>query len=243
MSAHDHKKWPRLYLDRDLGEGQSLTLPESQAHYLRGVLRRGVGDSVRLFNGRDGEWAARLQTVDKKSVILAVEHRIHAQPAPTPDIHLMFAPIKKNRMDMLIEKAVELGATRLRPVMTRNTEIRHLNDERIEAQITEAAEQCERLDRPAYTPPVRLEDALANWPPEIRLLACLERENAEPVGRAVPKDAPCAILIGPEGGFTADETRWLLDLPFVTPVSLGPAILRSETAACYALAAVSMARA
>jgi 16S rRNA (uracil1498-N3)-methyltransferase len=210
---------------------------------LRSVLRKNAGDTIRVFNGRNGEWLAVLHTVDKKNVTVALEKQMRPQPAPTPDIHLLFAPIKKSRMDFLIEKAVELGATRLRPVITHNTEVRTLNDDRIVAQMTEAAEQCERLDRPAYARPVKLEDALAAWPAEIPLLACLERTGAKPVREAVPRDKPCAVLIGPEGGFTKHEIKWLLALPFIVPVSLGPAILRSETAACYALAAIGMGRA
>jgi 16S rRNA (uracil1498-N3)-methyltransferase len=234
------KTLPRLYVDCDLASGQAIDFSSDQAHYLRHVLRREAGQSVRVFNGRDGEWIATLAAVDKKGVAAQAGQLLLPQPAPPPERILLFAPIKKHRLDFLIEKSVELGATVLQPVLTHRTDIRSLNEDRIRAQIAEAAEQCERLDMPSFQPLQALERALTGWPAEIPVLACLERIEARPLPQRKPNEA-CALLIGPEGGFAEEEIRWLMDLPFVTPVSLGPRILRSETAALAALAWLALA--
>jgi 16S rRNA (uracil1498-N3)-methyltransferase len=229
------KKLPRLYVDRDLQPGQTLALPEAQAHYLRSVLRQVPGDAVRLFNGRDGEYKAVLDSVDKKSVTARCEILIRPQPEAAQPIHLLFAPIKKARLDFLIEKAVELGATHLHPIITQNTEVRTLNEDRLRLQIIEAAEQCERMDVPVLSPAQKLEDLPAFWSGET-ILACIERHDAPPL----KSESAHAILIGPEGGFTENETAFLGGLNFIRPVSLGPRILRSETAVCAALALISL---
>lgn len=215
-------------------------MAESQAHYLRNVLRRQSGDRLRLFNGRDGEYLAVLQAVGKALVTARCETGLKVQPpAPVP-LHLLFAPVKKARLDFLIEKAVELGATHLHPVITRNTETRTLNEDRLHAQIIEAAEQCERLDRPVLLPPMPLESLGQAWPAGCLVLACLERKNAPFIAQALSGVAgPRAALIGPEGGFTEEEALWLESLSFVRPVTLGARILRSETAACAALVQLS----
>lgn len=229
------KKLPRLYVDRDLQPGQTLTFPEAQAHYLRNVLRKEQGEGLRLFNGRDGEYKAVLDSVDKKSVTARCETLIRPQQDAIFSIHLLFAPIKKARLDFLIEKAVELGATHLHPVITQNTEVRALNEDRLRLQIMEAAEQCERMDMPMLSHVQKLEDLPQFWSGE-PILACIERYEAPPL----KAETGHAVLIGPEGGFTENETGFLNSLDFIRPVSLGPRILRSETAVCAALSLISL---
>ncbi len=243
MDMSSYKKHPRLYTAHDLGQGGTFTVSDDQAHYLRNVLRKNAGESVRLFNGRDGEWTGILQSADKKAVTVLCDVLIRKQPERGLETHLLFAPIKKARLDFLVEKAVELGATHLHPLITQNAENRQLNDGRLKAQCTEAAEQCERLDIPELSPAALLEEKWRQWPGRLPVLACLERSAAQPLMAALTGLSHVAVLVGPEGGFTAEEAARLQKLPFVTPVSLGPLILRSETAACSALAAIGHYRA
>lgn len=231
MDRESFFKLPRLYVDAPLDAGGDIALSDDHAHYLHTVLRRKDGDCVRLFNGRDGEWLCVLRDLRKKSGLAAPTEQLHPQPAHTDDIHLYFAPIKKARMDWMIEKAVELGATHLHPVITQNTEIRTVNADRLKAQILEAAEQCERLDIPHLADAIPL-DAI---PAGVPLLACLERGMTRPLRAALPAAGPVAFLIGPEGGFTAAEAAWIAGQGGWTSVSLGPRILRCETAVCVAL--------
>ncbi|MBI2234855.1 MAG: 16S rRNA (uracil(1498)-N(3))-methyltransferase [Micavibrio aeruginosavorus] len=238
MEQNAFFKLPRLYVDSPLVADAAVPLSAEQAHYFKTVLRRQDGDSVRLFNGRDGEWRCTLKDLGKKSGFAVTEEKIRPQPEPSPGIHLYFAPIKKSRMDWLIEKAVELGATHLHPVLTQNTEVREINVKRLRQQVFEAAEQCERLDLPELCDMVKLQSLPADLP----ILACLERGNASPISTALKSDSVACILIGPEGGFTAAETAWIGQQKNWTPASLGPRILRSETAACMALAAVLLDR-
>lgn len=221
-------KLPRLYVDDDLVAGGTVTFGADQAHYLRSVLRRDPGDGVRLFNGRDGEWLATMAEIGKKAVTATVTQVLRAQPPAPAPLHLYFAPIKKARMDILIEKAVELGVTALHPVLTQNVEVRQVNEDRLRAQMIEAAEQCERLTIPALNPAAALKTAIPGAGP---LYACIERADA-PLPDA---SGPRAVLIGPEGGFTAEERDFLLSCPGVVPASLGPLTLRAETAALAAL--------
>ncbi len=233
MDKNDYFKLPRLFVDSSLGPGQSIPLNADQAHYFKTVLRRDNGQPVRLFNGQDGEWLCHLQDLGKKSGLAVAADQIKPQPAPSPGVHLYFAPIKKARMDWLVEKAVELGATHLHPVITRNTEIRDINDKRLRQQIFEAAEQCERLDMPVLCAGEKLFHLRGDVP----MLACLERGPVRSIAQAIPETGPVSILIGPEGGFTAAEASWITEQPGWTPVSLGPRILRCETAVCVALSA------
>ncbi len=233
----------RLYVDEDLAEGRSLGLDHARAHYLRSVLRLVRGAEIALFNGRDGEWLARLDGLGKGWASLTVGRRLRAQDA-TPDLWLVFAPIKRARIDFLAEKATELGVARLQPVMTRHTAVARVNTERLAANAREAAEQCGRLGVPEVRAPCELFALLAEWPAERRLLLCAEAGPARPIGevlaeqaeRAAADPSPFAVLTGPEGGFAQSELDGLLDLPFVTPVGLGPRILRADTAALAALA-------
>lgn len=233
----------RLFVEEPLAAGAVVGLDHARAHYLRSVLRLAPGAAVALFNGRDGAWTARLEGLGKGWASLTVESLLQAQQ-PEPDLWLCFAPIKRARLDFLAEKATELGASRLVPVMTRHTIVTRVNGERLAANAREAAEQCERLTVPAVAEPAKLEALLAGWPAERRLFLCAEAGAARPIAEALLDEAglaegaarPAAFLTGPEGGFSAAELDALAKLPFVVPVGLGPRILRADTAAIAALA-------
>ena len=201
-------------------------------------MRRKEGDNVRLFNGRDGEWLAVFTAFEKKSVTANSVRQLLAQPERTREIHLAFAPIKKARMDFLIEKAVELGATHLHPVLTHNTEMRQINETRLRAQIIEAAEQCERLDIPVVYPLQTLENFIGNWQQPIPVMACFERSEAPFIDDVMNNKKDVAFLIGSEGGFSEIEKERLLKQQIIIPVSLGHRIFRSETAALFVLSRI-----
>lgn len=235
----DITKSPRLFIDRPLNIGGNATIEGPAHHYLKNVLRIETGAKVRLFNGRDGEFAATVQSADKKAIHVVIDKQLRAQKTPEREIHLLFAPIKKESMDFLIEKAVELGATHIHPVLTQNTDVRKINEDRLHAQMIEAAEQCERLDIPTLMPAKDLFAALATWNKNILILAALERFDAQPLTkRILPGNV--AVLIGPSGGFTREEMEKIAALSFIQPVSLGENILRSETAAAAALAILTV---
>lgn len=243
MSDDAFFKLPRLYVDAPLGDGIDITLSADQAHYFKTVLRRQDGDKVRLFNGREGEWLCTLTNLGKKGGLAGAERQIKAQPSPSPGVHLYFAPIKKARMDWLVEKAIELGATDLHPIVTQNTEVRDVNTKRLQQQMFEAAEQCERLDLPVLHDLIKLQDLPNHLPSGTKVFACLERGETlsiETLLNALPGDKAIAILIGPEGGFTAAEAEWVIKQKDWSAASLGPRILRCETAACVALSAVML---
>lgn len=232
----EYYKLPRLYVGADLAKEAHVRLSPEQVHYLHNVLRRERGAQVRLFNGRDGEWLGTLTTLDKKSGVATMSRQLRVQPAKPVRIHLLFAPIKKTPMEFLVEKAVELGATDLHPVITARTENRHMKEDRLRIQIFEAAEQCERLMIPALHTPAPLAQKLVAWDKAIPILACLERsENAPYISEIMPKGESFGILIGPEGGFDPAEREKLTGLAFIRPVSLGESVLRAETAALKAL--------
>jgi 16S rRNA (uracil1498-N3)-methyltransferase len=222
----------RLHVEAPLREGAEIAATPGQAHYLAAVMRRGVGDALRLFNGIDGEFAARIATLKRDRANFAVEALLRPQ-APEPDIWLAFAPLKRDATDLVVQKATELGAAALLPVFTARTNTARLNEARLAAIAIEAAEQCERLTVPRLRPPVRLPELLASWPADRPLYACLERAGAMPLH---PATGPAALLIGPEGGFAPGEVDLLAKYGFVRPVSLGPRILRAETAAIAGLA-------
>jgi 16S rRNA (uracil1498-N3)-methyltransferase len=226
-----------------LGLDAEIELGEDETHYLRNVLRLTPGERIGLFNGRDGEWSAELIGLSKRSA----QVRLHEQTRPQrrePDLWLAFAPIKRQRIDILAEKATELGATALLPVFTRRTVMTRVNLDRLAAHAKEAAEQTERLSVPVIREPQSIDKMLAEWPPQRRLLVCAEAGPARPMvdalaelTRDVKNRTECwAIMTGPEGGFTASELDALGKLPFVTAVGLGPRILRADTAAIAALA-------
>jgi 16S rRNA (uracil1498-N3)-methyltransferase len=227
----------RLYVDAPLAAGGRIVLSAAQVHRLRAVLRLGAGDAVALFNAGDGEWRARIETLTHAQGTVEIEARLRP-PAEEGDLWLVFAPVK--RLELLIEKATELGASALVPVITARTQVARLNPARLAATACGAAEQSERLSVPeirAALPLARLIDA---WPPGRRLILCDESGTAPPVAAALATLAPgpMAVLVGPEGGFAETELDALRKLPFVSPVSLGPRVLRSETAALAALAVV-----
>jgi len=226
-------KHPRLYINVPFQENISLALAAEQAHYLKNVLRRSVGDALRVFNGVDGEWLGKIVDLGKKNGGFILMQRLKGQPKPGPKHHLLFAPIKKQRMDMLIEKAVELGVTDLHPVITNRTENRRLNEERIKAQVIEAAEQCERLDVPHLHSVHKLQEKIAQWE-EGLVYAALERVDAPPL-HAMNIAGASDFLIGPEGGFDEGELAFLSSNENIQPISLGENILRAETAALACL--------
>ncbi|MFW5881155.1 MAG: 16S rRNA (uracil(1498)-N(3))-methyltransferase, partial [Roseicyclus sp.] len=226
----------RLHVDHPLAEGQRVELSRDQAHYLFAVMRLEPGDEVALFNGRDGEWRARVREGSKRGGLLEVAEPTAPQQDP-PDLWLLFAPIRKARTDFIVEKAAEMGAARILPVQTEFTNAERIRQDRLQAHAIEAAEQCGGT----YVPPVedlrRLDAVLADWPEDRHLVFADEALAGarEALGRA-PDAAKWAILIGPEGGFSEAERARLRSLSFVTPVSLGPRILRADTAAVAALA-------
>jgi 16S rRNA (uracil1498-N3)-methyltransferase len=228
---------PRLHIDGRLASGGSVELDRGQAHYLRSVLRLDHHAAVGGFNSADGEWLCRIAEIGKNRGRLTVERQLRS-PEPEPDLWLLFAPIKRARLDWLVEKATELGVAMLLPVWTARTQSERLNLERLRAHAVEAAEQSERLSVPELRPPARLDNVLATWPPERRLIVCDESGGGEPIGDASLRlfGRPLAFLIGPEGGFDQTELDALDKLSFVTRIGLGPRVLRAETAAVAALA-------
>ncbi len=230
------KTTPRLYVEESLSTNAEVPLTREQAHYLTGVLRMNAGDAVRAFNGRDGEWLAYLTSVTKKSAALRCEQLESAAKLP-PDIDYLFAPLKHARLDYMVQKATELGARRLRPVMTNRTVAERVNLERMRANVVEAAEQCNLVHVPEVLEPEKLEKVLAAWDHARMLVFCDETmEDTNPLKSLSNMKLPAAVLVGPEGGFTPDEINLLKSLPFVRPISLGPRILRADTAAIAALA-------
>lgn len=229
----------RLFVTAELHPRAELEAERAQANYLLNVLRLREGDAILLFNGRDGEWRARISPAGKRRCVLVVDEKVREQ-TPTPDLHHLFAPLKQARLDYMVQKGVEMGVGRLRPVLTQYTQVSRVNLERMKANAIEAAEQCGILSIPAIEPPVKLNDAVAGWEPSRRLIFCDEEAPAKNPAQALRDVAPgaVALLIGPEGGFSPAERDTLLALPYVTPLSLGPRILRADTAAVAALALV-----
>ncbi|MGB8314519.1 MAG: 16S rRNA (uracil(1498)-N(3))-methyltransferase [Aestuariivirga sp.] len=232
------KTTPRLYIKETLSAGGEIMLNREQAHYLTGVLRLSAGDTVRAFNGQDGEWLAYLATVTRKSVSLRCERRVAEAKLP-PDIDYIFAPLKHARLDYVVQKATELGARRLRPVMTSRTVAERVNLDRMRANVVEAAEQCNLVHVPEVLEPEKLENVLASWEQGRSLVYCDETKiDANPLEGLKTLQAPSAVLVGPEGGFTEDEKKLLNSNSFVIPISLGPRIMRADTAAIAALTLV-----
>jgi 16S rRNA (uracil1498-N3)-methyltransferase len=227
----------RLFVSHPLAAGQGFMLEADQAHYLGNVMRRAAGDTVCLFNGVDGEWSARIETIRKDRCLVVPERQSRAQAAEQ-QITLVFAPLKRDATHLVVEKATELGATRLLPVLTERTNTQRLNLDRLTAIAREAAEQCERLSVPEIAEPQPLYALLAGWNPAEILHAAIERSGA-----ALPQAAPgpLALLIGPEGGFTPSELELLRRTAFVRAAGLGPRVLRAETAAIVGLALLQSA--
>ena len=242
---------PRLYIETELAAGTTAALSAEQAHYLKNVLRRAPGDEIRLFNARDGEFAATIETLRKKGGLAKISAQTRA-PKAAPDIQLLFAPVKRGPVEYMIQKGTEIGAARFSPVITERTNASRLNIDRLSAIALEAAEQCDRLDIPSVDEAISLREVLENWPAGRRLIFCDEagddadQEWGGPDGRAAPllealkginsESNPWSILIGPEGGFSSAERALIRAQDFALPVTLGPRILRADTAAIAALA-------
>jgi 16S rRNA (uracil1498-N3)-methyltransferase len=235
MSQNAARPKIRLYVDHPLGAAQTVDLSRDQAHYLFGVMRLGPGAEVALFNGRDGEWRAEVAEAGKRGGTLTCTDRTAPLRLP-PDLWLLFAPIKKARTDFIVEKAAELGAARICPVQTDFTNADRIRQDRLQAHAIEAAEQCGGTYVPEVTGLRRLSDTLADWPADRHLIFADEAlAGAKQALAAAPVTDRTAILIGPEGGFSPPERARLTALPFVTPISLGPRVLRADTAAVAAL--------
>lgn len=232
----------RLFVPDDLAAGRQIEASAAQAHYLLKVLRMAEGAEILLFNGRDGEWRARLSAIARKSATLEADGQTRPQPA-TPDLVFCFAPLKQGRLDYLVQKAVEMGAGVLQPVVTQHTQVVRPGVERLQANVVEAAEQCGVLAVPPVREALRLDRLLAGWNAGRRLIFCDENaatDNPLPALAGIAERS-LALLVGPEGGFSEDERRQLRTLPFVTAIPLGPRILRADTAAVAALAVVQAA--
>jgi 16S rRNA (uracil1498-N3)-methyltransferase len=241
MPRYDFRS-PRLYVTGRLSPGAELTIARAQAHYLSQVLRLKCGDPVLVFNGEDGEWRARLAETGRRGALLLIEERTRAQTA-AGDLHYLFAPLKHERLDYMVQRAVELGASRLAPVMTRHVQVSRINLERMRANAIEAAEQCGILNLPEIASPLTFAQMLARRDARRLLVFCDEHADVKDPLAALAEHRtqekqPLAVLIGPEGGFAEEERTALLKAPNVVRLALGPRILRADTAAVAALTLV-----
>jgi 16S rRNA (uracil1498-N3)-methyltransferase len=230
----------RLFVDEPLSVGGEVICAGPQANYLLNVLRMSQGDRLLVFNGRDGEWQAEISSVRKRDCVLQAV--VHIRPQVNgPDLEYLFAPLKHSRLDYMVQKATEMGVRRLRPVITRRTIADRVNLERMRANAIEAAEQCGILSVPHVEPPAKLEAVLEAWDPVRRLIFCDESAGpSSPVATlSALEPGPVAVLIGPEGGFDPAERAHVLAQPYTLAISLGPRIMRADTAAVAALAVVN----
>jgi 16S rRNA (uracil1498-N3)-methyltransferase len=235
---------PRLFVDSSLADGGEVSLNRDQANYLINVLRLERGDDVLVFNGRDGEWQARLSSVAKRAVSLVIGTCTRPQP-PARELHFLFAPLKHLRLDYMVQKAVEMGVSLLQPVITRHTQVARINLDRMRANVIEAAQQCGVLQVPGVAEPASL-DRVAEDPDRLIVFCDEGAELDDPVAALVAAgrnvgNAPIAVLIGPEGGFSEEERALLLERPKTVRIALGPRILRADTAAVAALTLVQTA--
>lgn len=235
------KTTPRLHVEETLSGAAEITLPKEQGHYLTNVLRLVPGDALRVFNSADGEWLAFITEAGKKSVAIRCEKNVSGA-SPPPDIDYLFAPLKHQRLDYLVQKATELGARRLRPIITARTVAERVNLDRMKANVIEAAEQCNLVYVPEVLEPQKFEAALRGWDATRTLIFCDETAIiSDPLQALKGVKTPAAIIVGPEGGFNEEERRHLKSLPFVIGISLGPRIMRADTAAVAVLALVQAA--
>ena len=240
MTVHDFRS-QRLFVDTPLAPATRYACTRDQSNYLRNVLRLASGAEILTFNGRDGEWRAQLKLESKRDCTLVIIEQVRGQ-LPGPDIDYLFAPLKRARLDYMVQKATEMGVATLQPVWSERTVASRVNTERMRANVIEAAEQCGVLRLPQVHQPVKLADALSQWP-EHRLIIFADEaaDIAAPLAAfdGVDQGAPVAIIIGPEGGFAADERQLLRAMPQTRAVSLGPRIMRADTAAVALLALVN----
>ncbi|MDZ7823625.1 MAG: 16S rRNA (uracil(1498)-N(3))-methyltransferase [Ahrensia sp.] len=232
-------KIQRLFLDQPLKLGAPVEPDKSQINYLVNVLRMKSGDAVLLFNGRDGEWLAEIQTQTKRSITLILKEQTRAQPEPS-DLIYCFAPLKIGRLDYMVQKAVEMGAGVLQPVLTQHTQNHRLNIDKLNANVIEAAEQCGILNVPICHEPIKFDAFLSNWHQERTLIFCDEDAVTNNPLQILTdlKGRKLGVLVGPEGGFSDDERAQLRSKNFVTSIPLGPRILRADTAAVAAMAVI-----
>lgn len=235
--ARSQGRVPRLYCEQTLSADSELTLSREASHYLVTVLRLGDGSTVQLFNAIDGEWQCSVSQANRKAARVTCDERLREVKLP-PDIDYLFAPLKSARLDYLTQKATEMGARRLCPVITRYTIADKVNLDRMRANAIEAAEQCNMVYVPDVAEPEKLSHVLANWPDDRALVFCDERANqTDPVDTLKQvKTGPLAVLLGPEGGFSEKERDMILSVPDVVALSLGPRIMRADTAAVAAMA-------
>ncbi|NTJ06086.1 16S rRNA (uracil(1498)-N(3))-methyltransferase [Rhizobium lusitanum] len=232
----------RLFVTSDIEAGSAIEADQDQFNYLANVLRMEDGAELLIFNGRDGEWRASISFPSRKRIQLTPVEEARPQPAPS-DLHYLFAPLKVGRLDYLVQKAVEMGAGLLQPVMTQHVQGKITNLDKVRANVIEAAEQCGILGIPDVAEPVKLADLLARWPRERRIIYCDEGDagqNPLPLLTKV-REKHLALLVGPEGGFSEEERALLRSLDFVTAIPLGPRILRADTAAVAAMAVIQAA--
>jgi 16S rRNA (uracil1498-N3)-methyltransferase len=232
------KTTPRLHLVAALSINAEIALEREQGHYLVNVLRHDSGDPVHVFNSIDGEWLAYITEATKKSVRIRIEKKL-SEATPPPDIDYLFAPIKHQRLDYLVQKATELGARRLRPIITARTIAERVNLDRMRSNVIEAAEQCNLVFLPEVLEPQKFDAVLKTWDPSRGLIFCDETANvSDPLQALEGLKPPLAVCVGPEGGFTEDERKHLKSLSFVTAIKLGPRIMRADTVAIAALSLV-----
>ncbi|MFJ6322838.1 MULTISPECIES: 16S rRNA (uracil(1498)-N(3))-methyltransferase [unclassified Rhizobium] len=232
----------RLFVTSDIKAGLAIEADQEQFNYLANVLRMEDGAELLVFNGRDGEWKVSVSFPSRKRILLTPIAETRPQPAPS-DLHYLFAPLKMGRLDYLVQKAVEMGAGLLQPVMTQHVQGKITNLDKVKANVIEAAEQCGILGIPDVAEPAKLADLLAGWPRERRIIYCDEGDagqNPLPLLSQV-KEKHLALLVGPEGGFSEEERALLRSLDFVTAIPLGPRILRADTAAVAAMAVIQAA--
>ncbi|QND49629.1 16S rRNA (uracil(1498)-N(3))-methyltransferase [Rhizobium lusitanum] len=232
----------RLFVVSDIKANAGIEADQEQFNYLANVLRMEDGAALLIFNGRDGEWRASISFPSRKRILLTPVEETRPQPAPS-DLHYLFAPLKVGRLDYLVQKAVEMGAGLLQPVMTQHVQGKITNLDKVRANVIEAAEQCGILGIPDVAEPVKLADLLERWPRDRRIIYCDEGDagqNPLPLLAKI-KEKHLALLVGPEGGFSEEERALLRSLDFVTAIPLGPRILRADTAAVAAMAVIQAA--
>ncbi|POO56571.1 16S rRNA (uracil(1498)-N(3))-methyltransferase [Agrobacterium rosae] len=229
----------RLFVSQPLSQSEAIEANSDQFNYLANVLRLTDGAEILLFNGRDGEWKTTLSYPTRKKILLTASEQTRPQPE-TPDLHYLFAPLKTGRMDYLVQKAVEMGVGVLQPVMTQHVQGKITNLDKLRANVIEAAEQCGILAVPQVLEPIKLKDLLESWDASRRIIYCDEGDEGQNPLSVLSRieEKQLALLVGPEGGFSEDERQLLRDHPSVTPIPLGPRILRADTAAVAALAVI-----